>query len=99
MKYMLLCAASAALLFSAGCSKAIKPEPVVKTVTVNVPVPLRVIPPKALAECGQEKPEFRFYDTNPVTGDVVIRKEDQPKFRAWVEQKTNCIRGWREWSK
>lgn len=89
----------AAVVFAgmiAGCSVA---APRVETVTVEVPVPVREVPPDALVACGHERPQFRFYDTSPATGDVLIRKDDQPAFRAWVEDKTRCISAWQEWTK
>ena len=86
----------AALLFlTAGC-KSRPAKPVIKTYQVEVPVPTMPTPPEALAQCGTEKAGFRFYSDG--VGGLNILYADLPKFKAWVEGRTNCLRAWRAWA-
>lgn len=72
---------------------------VVKTVEVKVPTYIKVEVPEALAQCGTAKPGFKFYPSPAGGNDILIREEDQPAFRAWVEDKQRCVNAWKAWSK
>ena len=87
-----------ALLLLTGCAGRVKPDVVVKTVTVEVPVPTKATPPAALLACGKTKPGFRFYAV-PGSNDVIILESDQPAFQAWINEKQRCLAAWSEWAK
>ena len=88
---------TAAMLLSACATK--QPVPVVKTVRVDVPVPVRERAPAELLACGEQKPGFRFYSPDRESTDVLILEKDQPAFRAWVNEKVRCIAAWQEWGR
>lgn len=78
-----------------GCSS----QPRIVTREVKVPVPVsRTVPPE-LANCGSDRPDFRFYGTSDPLYRTGIRRQDEAKLRAWVDSKDRCILGWRVWSK
>lgn len=83
----------AILMLAAGCARDRVKLPDV--VHVEVPVPVRPVPPDVLLACGLEPPGFRFYDHE---GHALIHKNDHQAFQAWINRKNQCLQAWRNWS-
>lgn len=80
----------------AGCTDtAVKPQ---TTIEVKVPVPTKEKAPAELLACGHDAPGFTFKSPAPGSDDVLILKEDQPAFQAWINGKNVCIQAWQEWA-